>query len=198
MKNTEGEDSFDLNSPLSSINRKNPFGVDASYFEDFGKKLNDSISDLEEIKKEAPFLASIPRYNPFEVPADYFDAFPNQLQELITISPTRFSIKDWLLQFIRPNFVFPVLTTIFIAIVAIQMVNKQVEHPQTEMTADLSLEEQLYPIDESTLVELLNENTTETESLTSSSDEVITNYLLDNNVDEAVLNTDNTVDHENK
>lgn len=199
LKNTEGDEQFDLNSPLSSMNRKNPFGVDASYFEDFETKLNDRITGFEELKTEAPFLATIPKYNPFEVPAGYFDEFPNQLQELITIQQPRFSFKEWLFQFIRPNFVFPVVTTIVIAIVAIQVVNRQVERPKKDMTADLSIEEQLYPIDESTLVDLLNANTNETESMASSGDETITNYLIDNNVDETILNTDyNTADHENK
>lgn len=199
LKNIEGDEQFKPDSPLSSMNRKNPFGVDASYFEDFGAKMNDRIADFEELKEDAPFLAAVPKYNPFEVPTGYFEELPNQIQELITIQQPRFSIKDWFFQFIRPNFVIPVVTTILIAIVAIQVVNKQVESPKKGMTADLSIEEQLYPIDESTLVDLLNENTTETELTASSGDEPITNYLIENNVDEAVLNTDyNTIDHENK
>lgn len=184
------------NSPLSSMNRKNPFGLEASYFEDFESKLNERITDYEELKQEAPFLSAIPKYNPFEVPAGYFDELPNQLQELLTAQHSRFSMKDWFFQFIRPNFVIPVVTTLLFAVIAIRVVDKQVEQPKKGMTADLSIEEQLYPIDESTLVDLLNENT---EVSASSGEEPITNYLIENNVDEAVLNTDyNTIEHENK
>ena len=194
VKHTEEEDPFDPNSPLSSLNSRNPFGVDASYFEGFGAKLNEQIADIEELKVDTPFLASIPKYNPFEVPSGYFDELPGQLQNIITNQQPRFSIAEWLFQFIRPNFIFPVLTTIFIAFLAIQVVNKQVEQPKAGTAADLSIEEQLYPIDESTLVDLLSENTLETESA-----DPIANYLIENNVDENVLNTDyNTIDHENK
>jgi|SRR3954470_7606507 hypothetical protein len=198
IKNTEGEDPFDLNSPLSSQNGKNPFRVDDSYFDAFSAKLNNVIADLEEIKEEAPILYSIPKYNPFEVPAGYFDELPSLVQELVTLKQPRFSIKEWILQLIRPNFAFPVAITILIAAAAIHFIDKQAE-PKTEMTADMSVEEQLYPIDENVIVDLLNENTTETESKFSSPDETITNYLIDNNVDENSLNVDiNTIDHENE
>ena len=195
LKNTEGDEQFDPNSPLSSMNKTNPFGMEASYFEDFGAQLSNRITEFEELKNDAPFLAAIPKYNPFEVPAGYFDELPNQIQELINIQHPHFSLKEWLIQFIRPNFAIPVTTTIVIAILAIQFVTKQVKQPKKE-AAELSIEEQLYPIDESTLVDLLSINT---ETIASSGDEPITNYLIDNNVDEAILNNDyNTVDHENK
>lgn len=197
IKYTEGEDPFDPNSPLSSMNNRNPFGVDASYFEEFGGKLNEQIADFEELKADAPFLASIPKYNPFEIPTGYFDELPGQLQNLITTQQPRFSIAEWLFQFIRPNFIFPVLTTIFIAVLAIQVVDRQAAQPKAGTVADLSIEEQLYPIDETTLVDLLSENKLENELLSST--DPIANYLIENNVDENVLNTDyNTIDHENK
>jgi len=199
LKNTEGEDSFDLNSPLSSLNGKNPFRVDDSYFEAFSAKLNDRIADLEELQADAPTLASIPKYNPFELPTGYFDEFPTQLQEILSKEKTRISLKEWIFQLIRPNFVLPVLTTIIVAVAAIQVVNKQVQSPKASMTADFSIEEQLYPIDEATLVDLLSSNTIENELKQADADEPIANYLIDNNVDESVLNTDlNTADHENK
>jgi hypothetical protein len=197
QRNTEGEELFDRNSPLFSMNRNNPFGVDASYFEEFETKLKARVDDFEELKADAPFLASIPRSNPFEVPTGYFDELPEHVQVLTTVSQSHFSFKEWFLPFIKPNFIFPVAITILVAILAIHTVNQQVVQPSTGTTAETSMEEQLYPVDESTLVDLLSENAIETE-LASSADETITTYLIDNNVDETALNTDyNTVDHEN-
>ncbi len=188
LKNTEGEDHLDANSPLSSLNGKNPFRVNESYFDEFSAKLNNTISNLEEIEAEAPLLSSIPKYNPFEVPPGYFDELPTIIQELTATKQPRMSVTDWLLQLIRPNFAIPVLATILIAIAAINFVSKQ--QPKTDQTADLTLEEQLYPIDESVLVDLLSDNYNEDNSKQVSSDETIADYLIDNNVDEAALNID--------
>jgi hypothetical protein len=195
LKNMEGEDAMDPNSPLSSMNGKNPFGVDPSYFDEFPAKLHDRIGELEELKAEAPFLAALPKSNPFVVPAGYFDELPAKIQEITSsMEKSSFSLKELLLQFIRPNFVLPVLTTVFIAVAAIQLINKQVQAPQA-MTADLSMEEQLYPIDEGTLIDLLS-GTPENELPV---EETITSYLIDTNVDETVLTIDsNTTDYEDQ
>lgn len=197
IKNTEGEDQFDLNSPLSSKNGKNPFRVDDSYFDAFGAKLNSTIANLEELKTEAPVLASIPKYNPFEVPTAYFDELPTTIQQLVTNEKPRVSLKEWIIQLIKPNFILPVVTVILIAMAAIHFVNEHVQKPVTDLTADLSLEEQLYPIDESTLIDLLSKTSLDNE-LASSAEENITDYLIDNNVEETALNDFNTTDHENQ
>ncbi len=198
FKNTEDEDPFDLNSPLSAANGKNPFKVDDSYFNEFNAKLNDQILELEELQKEAPVLASLSKYNPFDVPTGYFDEFPSAIQQLITTQKSRISFKEWLFQFVRPNFVFPVSITIILAFVAINTLPKQTHDSKNELTltANLSIEEQLYSIDESILVDMLNDKI-ETEPA-ESTDETITNYLIENNVDEATLKNDiNITDHEN-
>jgi hypothetical protein len=189
VENTEGEDHLDANSPLSSQSGKNPFRVDDSYFDEFSAKLNNMISNLEEIEADAPLLSSIPKYNPFDVPAGYFDDLPTIVQQLTVADQSRMSVKEWLLQLIRPNFAIPVAVTIVIAIAAINFSNKQVQQPRSDVTADLSLEEQLYPIDEATLVDLLSDN--EDNSMKQvSTDENIADYLIDNNVDEAALHID--------
>jgi hypothetical protein len=191
LKDTEGEDHLDANSPLSSSQSgKNPFRVDDLYFDEFSAKLNNMITNLEEIEAEAPFLSSIPKYNPFDVPTGYFDELPAIMQELIATKEPRFSIKEWLLQLIRPNFAIPVAVTIIIAIAAINLINKQVQQSRIDATADLSLEEQLYPIDETTLVDMLSNNGEDNITRQVSGDENIADYLLDNNVDEATLRID--------
>jgi hypothetical protein len=190
VKNTEGEDHLDANSPLSSQSGKNPFRVDDSYFDEFSAKLSNMITNLEEMEAEAPLLSSIPKYNPFEVPAGYFDELPTIIQELTAVGQPRMSVKEWLLQLIRPNFAIPVVATVVIAIAAINFSNKQVQQPRADITADLSLEEQLYPIDEATLVDLLSDNNEENNTKQVSPDENIADYLIDNNVDEAALHID--------
>ena len=197
-KNTADENQFDLNGPLSSQNGKNPFHIDDSYFDAFADRLNDTITDLEEINAEAPVLCSIPKYNPFEVPTTYFDQFPAAIQERVTFQQPRFSFKEWLFQILKPNFAFPFVITVLIAYAAIHFIDKQAEQTNTKITADVSLEEQLYTIDENTIVDLLNENDTNPE-IKNPADETITNYLIDNNVDENSLSTDfNTPEHENE
>ncbi|HET6224953.1 MAG TPA: hypothetical protein VFF27_01650 [Bacteroidia bacterium] len=197
IKNTEDEHLFDPNSPLSSANGKNPFRMDDSYFDSFSIRLTTAISDLEELKEEAPTLYSIPKYNPFEVPAGYFDELPMLVQELATFQQSHFSLKEWLLQLVKPNFAFPVAITVIIAITAIRFIDKQAEQPKTEVASEVSLEEQLYPIDENILVDLLDES--EIESTHAASEEPITNYLIDNNIDETSLAVDlNTTEHENE
>lgn len=199
LKNTDGEDQFDANNPLSSLNGKSPFKVDDSYFDDFAAKLNHAISDLEELKEEAPILISIPKYNPFEVPAGYFDELPSIIQEkAATREKDTLSLKEWIIQLLKPNFVFPVAVIIIIAIAAIHVVDKQ-QPLKKDFTADFSLEDQLYAIDESLLVDLLSKNDSKKDIAQSSIDDRISTYLIDNNVDEAVLNIDdNTIDHENQ
>jgi hypothetical protein len=187
LKNTEGEDHLDPNAPLSSGGGKNPFRVDDLYFDEFSVKLNDMITNLEEIETEAPLLSSIPKYNPFHVPSGYFDELPAIISELTATKQPRMSVKEWLLQLIRPNFAIPVVVTVVIAIAAINFVNKQVQQPKAPVTADLSLEEQLYPIDEATLIDLLSDNDEENNTKQTSADENIASYLIDNNVDEAAL-----------
>lgn len=197
-KNTDGEDQFDLNSPLYAQNGKNPFRADDSYFNDFNTRLNNIIDSLEEIREEAPILCSIPIYNPFDAPAGYFDELPGKIQEIIPVELPRFSVKEWLLQLLKPNFAFPVFVTVLIAIAAIHFIDKQAKHTKTEITADVSLEEQLYPIDENLIVDILNDDLMDAE-VKNSSDELITNYLIDNNVDETSLSIDlNTIEHEKK
>jgi hypothetical protein len=189
LKDTEGEDHLDANAPLSFRSGKNPFRVNDSYFDEFSTTLGQVINNLEEIEAQAPILSSIPKYNPFDVPAGYFDEFPGIIQELTAPKKPHFSIKEWLLQLIRPNFAIPVVITIVIAIAAINVINKQVQQG-ADATAELSLEEQLYPIDEATLVDLLSNNNEENNTRQVSGDENIADYLLDNNVDEATLRID--------
>lgn len=194
-ENTGEEKEMEPGSPLSALNETNPFAVNDLYFEDFNKRLNERILEMEELKTIAPTLISMPVYNPFKTPEGYFDELPAIIQTNIPVESPSFSFKEWLFLLIKPNFALPVLITIFISIAGIHFVNKQVTIRDNYMASDISDEEQLYPIDEATLVDLLSNTNTVDEK----AEEPIENYLLDNNIDETILNTDpNISENENQ
>ena len=194
-ENMEEGNEIEPNSPLFTRNGKNPFAVTDLYFEDFTSQLNERILEMEELKTIAPLLISIPVCNPFETPEGYFDELPGIVQTKIPVVQPFFSLKEWLLLFIKPNFALPVFITILISIAAIHFVNKQVATTDKNIISDISDEEQLYPIDEATLVDLLSDNNPGD----FKPDEPIEDYLLDNNVDETTLNTDpNISENENQ
>jgi hypothetical protein len=170
---------------LLKLSNSNPFKADTDYFENFESRLKQNIDGLDEIKTEAPYLYNIPKYNPFEVPAHYFDEVPTIIQQRCIESKPAISIIDWLLLLIKPRFAVPVLATIFIAISGIHFMEKNADLPKTETAEEISVEEQLYNIDESTIVEAL---TTEPADLKqNNANENIENYLIDNDIDETNL-----------
>jgi len=189
IKNNDIEnDNDDLKSmapKLSKLGNNSPFKPDADYFENFENRLKQNIDGLDEIKTEAPYLYNIPKYNPFEVPAHYFDELPTIIQQRCIENKPTISIINWLLLLIKPRFAFPVLVTIFIAIAGIHFMEKNAELPKTEMAEEISVEEQLDYIDESTIVEALTIESTDLKQNTPN--ENIENYLLDNDIDETNL-----------
>lgn len=44
----------------------------------------DHLTDNEELKRDAPFLAGLPKEDPFVVPDGFFERFPHQVQAAIT------------------------------------------------------------------------------------------------------------------
>lgn len=44
----------------------------------------DHLTDNEELKRDAPFLAGLPKADPFAVPDGFFERFPHQVQAVIT------------------------------------------------------------------------------------------------------------------
>ena len=174
---------------LSRLSDNNPFKAGADYFESFENKLQEHINELEEIKNEAPVLSNIPKYNLFGVPVDYFDELPTIIQQRCIDDKSRPSLLEWLLLLIKPRFAVPVLTTLFIAFTGINYMNKNIESSSNTVAEEISVEEQLQNIDESTLVEELASNPNESiEATANTTNEHILNYLIDNNIDENNLN----------
>ena len=171
---------------LSKLKNNSPFKASDDYFEKFTSKLQNRIEDFEETHTEAPALSGLPKYNEFEVPADYFDELPTRVQERINKSKTA-SIAEWLILLIKPRFAVPVLTVVFVAFAGINFMNKNAVSQNTEFAEEISVEDQLLNIDESTLIESIASETNTDNGNVSSEDNSIENYLIDNNVDESSI-----------
>jgi hypothetical protein len=48
----------------------------------------DHLTDNEELKRDAPFLAGLPKADPFVVPDGFFERFPHQVQAALTSGQT--------------------------------------------------------------------------------------------------------------
>ncbi|MGQ0827316.1 MAG: hypothetical protein ACT4ON_02855 [Bacteroidota bacterium] len=167
----------------------NPFKTGVDYFENFNSKLQNSIDGFEEIKTIAPVLSSIPKYNPFEVPVNYFDELLTIVQQRCIESKSN-TILEWLTLLIKPRFVIPAFATVLIAIAGIHFMNKNAVLAPTVIVEGLTIEEQLYTIDEATIIEKLTADATiETGSILEN-DNSIEDYLIDHDIDEANLNNE--------
>ncbi len=167
--------------------KNHPFNPDNDYFLDFENRLSGSISNLEEIIHEAPVLSGIPKYNPFEVPAGYFDQLPSVIQNKIIARNENGSLLDWLILMIKPRFAIPVLSVILFAVVGINLVEKNAEQPIVNQMEELTLEDHLCFIDETTIMEDL---TASSDEVLAENDESIEDYLLENNIEETTLNNE--------
>ena len=182
------EDLKGLAPHLFKVTNNAPFKANEDYFENFTSKPQNEIVDYEEIKNEAPVLSAIPKYNPFTIPADYFEYLPSRVQQNVLNAKQSFSFIDWLLLLIKPRFAVPFIATVFITVAGINFMNKNGDTPKAETAEEITTEEQLYNIDESTILESLYANQNEAVNSTSADEGNIQNYLMDNNIDESNLN----------
>jgi hypothetical protein len=166
-----------------SFGDQHPFRTGNDYFERFSSRLNERIEGLDEIRAIAPVLYSLPKYNPFEVPDDYFEELPSRVSERALSSKNTLSLYGWLILLIRPRFVIPVAATLLLAFAGINYMNSLPDVPKTA-TEEFSLEEHLYDIDESTIIDKL---TAEAVTDENSEENGIRDYLIDNNIDETNL-----------
>jgi hypothetical protein len=188
ISNFEDYDLNEIASHLSKLDKTTPFKADNDYFDSFASKLENRISNLEEIKSEAPILSNIPLYIPFEVPSNYFDEFPSRIQDIVNNKPLKTSIFEWLILLIKPNFAIPVLTTLLIAIAGVNYIEKKSKVSSTKIEYQLSDEEQLYLIDESTIIDVIVSSTNSENEIKPEQNTGIENYLIENNIDESILN----------
>lgn len=174
---------------LSRSGSSNPFGPGNDYFENFQNKIMDRVEEYDELKMEAPALSNIPKYNPFDVPAGYFDELPTIIQQKCADRNSNPSWREWLLMIFRPNFAIPVLSVFLIAFAAIYYFDKNEKQFENPVAEEITIDEQLLNIDESTIIEALTAQVNN-ESINENDNEKIMNYLLENNVDETNLNSE--------
>lgn len=187
--NNEDADLSGMAPKLSKLKANNPFSPSDIYFDELASKLQNRIDDLEEIKDNAPTLSNINKYNPFEVPKDYFEELPSIIQNQVIESNCRSSRFEWLALLIKPRFAFPMITIIFITIGAINFMNENAEVKNDTNSEELSLEDHLYYINETEIIEQLTaEANIDEENVTDENS--IENYLLDNTIDDTNLNNE--------
>lgn len=174
---------------LSKHSSNNPFNPSNDYFDSFTSKLQNRIDDEEEIKALAPTLLSIDKYNPFDVPKDYFEELPTIIQERVIESKKKSAGLEWLILLFRPRFAVPLVVTIFIAIAGIKYLNNN-NIKNIESAEELSLEDNLYYIDESEILEHLTADVSFENESVSEDDSDIEDYLLDHNIDESNLSNE--------
>lgn len=174
---------------LSKLSSNNPFNPSNDYFDSFTSKLQNRIDDEEEIKALAPTLLSIDKYNPFEIPKDYFEELPTIIQERVIESKKKSAGLEWLMLLFRPRFAVPLVITVIIAIAGIKYLNNN-NIKNIEATEELSLEDNLYYINENEILEHLTADISIENENTSEDDSSIEDYLLDNNIDESNLSNE--------
>src|ERR1035437_3379603 len=185
----EDDDLKGLTPKLSKLSKKNPFKADEDYFDLFSSEIKNRITDFEEIKTEAPILSNTSKYNTFEIPANYFDELPTRIQEVVINKTSTTSFLEWLILLVKPNFAIPVLATLCIAFAGINFIEKQGERNTNETEFQIS-DEQLYSIDESTIIETITSASTVDNEKTIEKNNSIENYLIDNNVEEFSLKSE--------
>jgi hypothetical protein len=168
-----------LDEELNGQNKKNPFETGNDYFEKFNSKIQNRIEEYEELSVIAPILSAIPKYNPFETPKDYFEELPTTVQEQIIETKNTLTLKEWLVQVFKPRFWAPVLTVLIVAFTGIHYLNTT--NTTQTISDDYSLYDELEKIDESTLIDQVVEQNNEE---TSSEDELVVEYLIENNIEE--------------
>jgi hypothetical protein len=188
LNNINNNEPEGLNPDLNKPGNENPFRTDADYFENFAEKIKGKVEEYEELRIEAPLLSSIPKYNPFEIPVGYFDELPTIIQQKCINTKTDISLPAWFKMLFRPTFAIPVICVILIAFAGIHYFSKT-EAPETLFTEELSIDEQLQDIDETTLIDALADaSVNETEA--DPEEETIKEYLMDNNIDDLNLNNE--------
>jgi hypothetical protein len=175
----------DLSPDLNRSGNKNPFRFEPDYFDSFADKMMQRVQEYDELNIQAPVLSNIPKYNPFSVPTDYFEELPSIVQQRI-LKTARVSIFEWLGMIFRPNFALPVLCVILIAFGAIHYLD-QSQQQKPVIAEQMTEDDQLRAIDESTLIDALA-SASVAEADPDPENEVIKEYLIDNDIDDANIN----------
>ena len=167
----------------------NPFNAGDDYFERFAAKIQNSVDTFEEIRNEAPILSNIPKYNPFDVPAGYFDELPTVVQQRCIDAAKKPAFAEWLSMLFRPRFAIAVLTTVLIAVSGIYYTRQTgVTNTIPAVAEEITVDEQLQNIDETTIVEELTADA-DLAVIADPQDDIV-DYLMESDIDETSLNVE--------
>ena len=188
-ENNINDELKDLAPHLFKLGRQNPFVVPQNYFEQLPSLIESKIIQEEVF---APILSEIKKENPFQVPQNYFHSLSTIIQERITNEKEAWWIQY--LNLLRQVFLNPRLTlALGIVVILVTVgVNKFNDSPVSPARMepltfeDVSNSHYLNEIDEETLIETINsQEVSSSENNNQTSD--IENYLIDNNVDVALI-----------
>lgn len=185
---------------FSKLDKGNGFGVPGDYFDSLTDSIMDKCAEADELKETAPLLSEIPRYNPFEVPPGYFDRLPIAVQERCAEKPA-LSWSAWLMQVFKAKYAIPVLAGIIvIAVAASLFFTDNTTTPNENLIALADTIEPIdtadepasdladaYSIDESVLVESLDDASIAEDAAEEITQEELESYIADNNIDVSEL-----------
>ncbi|WP_113639644.1 hypothetical protein [Nubsella zeaxanthinifaciens] len=177
---------------LAKLEKKNPFTVPAHYFDELSERTQ-SLIFIESLKREGN--------SGFEVPANYFKTLEEQINSRLTIeqltatSESGFKVPDGYFNQLQSNIVaktkstktvklwhkplfkYAVSACLVLASTTGWFANKQYQETKLRNT-ELAKEQLLYDIDESVILEYVQE--TQNTKTANVSDSEMENYILDN------------------
>jgi hypothetical protein len=162
---------------LENSDSSTPFKVPDHYFYSFPEQMDKMIAQLPDFEKTAVS-------NPFSVPEGYFDRLPLEINEAVLAAERKsLSWKERLITFLRPSVSIPSLVTLSLVVAAFffftQVHTVDVNAYTANSSEEFSSSDIAQEVDESTLIQVLTEEYSETGEADDSYEE----YLLDNNID---------------
>ena len=140
---------------------------------------------MEDLSKIAPNLSKIKKENNFKVPDNYFEDFPTIVQEKISKKPSTF-ISRFLFFILKPQFIatFSILVIFFVTY-SILNTHKEVNILISNDIAEY-FEQNQTDYNEDLLIDFIV-NDPNIEISNNSENDVIIDYLIDNDIDYSTL-----------
>ena len=184
-------------SHLASLSRSTPYSVPDNYFDDLQARINQSVfvaglmqkekqgfavpqnyfenlSEQIESKIAVEHIKSLVKEEGFKTPVNYFEKLNTAiLDQTINASSKTKTISLW-----RSDLAKYAAAACFVIATATGLYFNQKSSVLPALTADMASEQMLYDIDESVIIEHLQENENLNTSLAS--DTEIENYILEN------------------
>lgn len=200
-ENLENNDWMEDAPKLATLQRKNPFNVPSGYFEQSATEISNSIF-INQLKDKTKSSFTTPnnyfqkfqerieakiaiddllatKSNSFSVPENYFEDLEARITNKISSSEVKKKTK--ILRLWQSNLMKYASAACFVILSATGLYfyqNKQVFIPQAQ-TTNFTNEQMLYDIDESVIIDHV-ENSIQSQTKKSASDTELENYILNN------------------